>query len=315
MARGLAESFEHHWLRPATPEQYAEVLRIGTKWPASLARQIDAAVLRTMKDRLTALLDHADVAVRDPAIRVLGLLRDCGSASSIRHLVTHAEPSTRIEAVLALGEIGDREAGGAIMDAARSGHRAVRTAAIEVLSRLKLRTAFPLLRDLLNDPEAQVRAAAVTALGELGGDQAEATLRDLLGSGDKDLVRAAAKALYRSGHERSAPSERERRLREIGAQRNRKIRGEANVVGHWNAGPDTAIRFAFPEIRTYVEPEVTRLVARLCGDYSGVRRRLIDGGFMTRESGVYQFTELGKAAWRVEHFILDRYLMPAARGG
>ncbi len=67
--------------------------------------------------------------------------------------------------------------------------------------------------------------------------------------------------------------------------------------------------FAFPEMRTYVEPEVTRLLARVCGDFSGVRRLLIDSGFMTRESGVYQFTELGQAAWRVEHLILDRYLL------
>jgi hypothetical protein len=62
-------------------------------------------------------------------------------------------------------------------------------------------------------------------------------------------------------------------------------------------------------MRTYVEPEVTRLLARVCGDFSGVRRLLIDSGFMTRESGVYQFTELGQAAWRVEHLILDRYLL------
>jgi hypothetical protein len=106
---------------------------------------------------------------------------------------------------------------------------------------------------------------------------------------------------------------RGRRLGEISAERNRRIRGQADVVGRWIAGPDTAIRFAFPEARAYSGPEVTRRLAGTCGDCSAVRRRLIDHGFMTRESGVYQFTELGEAAWRVQHLILDHYLMPATR--
>jgi hypothetical protein len=313
VAKGLAESLDHHWLTPSTPEQYADILRCSTKWPPSVSRQIDPAVLREMKDGLTTLLDFGDAPVRNAAIRALGLLRDAGSAPSIRRLLTHADPSTRIEAVMALGEIGDREAGEAIMNVARNGQRAERTVAIEVLSRLKLQAALPLLRALLDDPETQVRTAAATAMGELGGEEAESTLRGLLGSGDKELVRTVAKALYRGSRGGMAPSEREKKLRAISTERDRRIRGEANVVGPWHAGPDAAIRFAFSEIRTYVEPEVTHLLARVCGDYSGVRRRLVDAGFMTRESGAYQFTELGKAAWRVEHFILDRYLMPAAR--
>ena len=43
-------------------------------------------------------------------------------------------------------------------------------------------------------------------------------------------------------------------------------------------------------------------------DYSATRRKLVDEGLMTRVGGVYEFTELGKAVWRVEHFIMDEYL-------
>jgi len=58
------------------------------------------------------------------------------------------------------------------------------------------------------------------------------------------------------------------------------------------------------------QDEVTRRIARYCGDYSLVRRPLIMHKFMTRDHGTHEFTELGKVAWRVEYFILDRYLMP-----
>ncbi len=40
---------------------------------------------------------------------------------------------------------------------------------------------------------------------------------------------------------------------------------------------------------------------------------MIEWGFMTRADGVYLFIELGEAAWRIEHFVMDNYLMPAAR--
>lgn len=29
---------------------------------------------------------------------------------------------------------------------------------------------------------------------------------------------------------------------------------------------------------------------------------------MTRSAGTYEFTEFGRAAWRVEHFVMDHYL-------
>ena len=49
-------------------------------------------------------------------------------------------------------------------------------------------------------------------------------------------------------------------------------------------------------------------MAQVCGDYSAVRRDLIERGFMTRDDGSYELTELGKAFWRVEHFIMKHYL-------
>jgi hypothetical protein len=49
-------------------------------------------------------------------------------------------------------------------------------------------------------------------------------------------------------------------------------------------------------------------IACMVGDFSYVRRLPIEEGLMTRDNGRYEFTELGAAAWRVEHFVHDRYL-------
>jgi hypothetical protein len=38
------------------------------------------------------------------------------------------------------------------------------------------------------------------------------------------------------------------------------------------------------------------------------RRRLVDEGWMTRETGMYELAEAGQAAWRVEQFILQHYM-------
>ena len=60
-----------------------------------------------------------------------------------------------------------------------------------------------------------------------------------------------------------------------------------------------AIR-ALPEDREYGEMEPTRLLSHANCNYLLVRRQLIEEQWMTRENSVYQFTETGRRAWRME---------------
>jgi len=154
---------------------------------------------------------------------------------------------------------------------------------------------------LAADADARVRGAAVIALGELGGERVRAHLKQLLRRPDDVTRRAAAKALYRGKRTgvHPTPSAAARKLRA-------KIRGDARPALY--SSLDTAIRFALPAMRAYDEREITRRLAGVCIDHSLTRRRLVDCGLMTRAAGVYELTDFGRAAWRVEHFIMDRYL-------
>lgn len=58
----------------------------------------------------------------------------------------------------------------------------------------------------------------------------------------------------------------------------------------------------------YEERELTERIAKVCSDHCATRRYMIELGLMTRSNGCYEFTESGKAAWRIEQFILNRYL-------
>jgi hypothetical protein len=86
-----------------------------------------------------------------------------------------------------------------------------------------------------------------------------------------------------------------------------KIHGQGVRI-HAHVSVGAALRVALPELRTYDEAGITRRIGRVCHDISLVRRRLIEDGLMTREEGMYRFTRLGEAAWRVEHFIGEKYL-------
>ena len=91
-----------------------------------------------------------------------------------------------------------------------------------------------------------------------------------------------------------------------------KVRGEIDLSGDpifvTHVGLDAAIRYAIPECRPYDELELTRQLAKYCGDFSVTRRGLVAFGLMTRKDSVCELTEFGKAVWRVEHFIMGNYL-------
>ena len=65
------------------------------------------------------------------------------------------------------------------------------------------------------------------------------------------------------------------------------------------------------EDREYTEVELTKLIAQTCADYATTRRFLVmdkSVNLMTRSAGIFRMTDIGRAVWRVEHFIAERYL-------
>ncbi len=296
-AEAVARSLDHPWLDDATPEQFANEVRTRAKWPPLRREDLDAAALREMAEATAALATGGERGVRAAAVHVLGILGDREYVGAIRAGFSSGDADVRRAAALAVADMGDKESGDALMRLAAEGTPSERRTAVEALGRLQVREAEGVLVQALGDPDPPVQRAAVSALGEIGGETARARLQQVLRSGDKQLAQAAARALHGGTPHRP--------ISPLTTERLRRVRGEARPFVHFSA--DAAIRFGFPEIRAYEEREVNQGIGRVCGDVSGVRRALVDEGLMSRSGGVYQFTDLGKAVWRVERYIRERY--------
>lgn len=257
--------------------------------------EIDPSLRVSLCRRLATLVDDERPEIRDAAISSLGLLGGPDQAASLRPCLHHPEVSTRLAAVWGLVEVGDRGCKVDLMEIARDDAASARRAAVQALGKLRVAEARDLLLELVDDP--QVQPQAISALGELDDPVAKAMLESLTRGPDKKVARLASGALYGgrgSGREPSATTrERLNRVRGEGARPLLHI----SVVG--------AIR-NLPEIRPYREPELTRFIGEVCGDFSTTRRELVMDGLMVRQSGVYELTETGQAVWRVEHFLKSR---------
>jgi len=277
--------------------------RFSPLWGARLRPGILADLTLTKAAALVAEhADHPCSELRVAAIRALGRLRARGHSDQLSKCLVHEHASTRIEAIRALAEIGEACCPDALVEATRVPSSQERRVAAEAIGRLRVTGGRQRCMELIDDPDAGVRQAAVIALGELGGEKAEAALKELIRSGDKKLVRSAGSALY-GGRQQGRPQS------ETTKERLRRVRGE-DARPFLHISPLAAI-WALPEIRPYGERELTRRIAEVCGDYSTTRRHLVMEGknsLMVREAGVYTFTDLGEAVWRVERYIRDRYL-------
>lgn len=258
----------------------------------------DPAILKQIVERVAGFLAHARADMRDPAIRILGSMQAHDHLSQIKEYVQHDEPSTRIAAIIALGQIGNASCIQVLIEAAQKGDITERRIAIEIMGGLHAQDAEPLLAQLADDKNSQIRQAAVFALGEMESKSAQAKLKEFSKSQDKAVARAAAKTLHAKQKPRIEMDEK--RPRRIGRE----------VSPPFFISTEAAIR-ALPEIRDYEEDELTRIIAQVCYDYSTTRRHLVMDrrySLMNRSGGIYQLTELGKAVWRVEHFIVENYL-------
>ena len=152
-----------------------------------------------------------------------------------------------------------------------------------------------MLERIENDTDFEVRKAAVQAFGRVAeGHECSECLAKITHSGDRKLMKVAARALYvGDGPRRRTPLE-ERRMQ--------CIRGDADPKKQ--VDPILALR-SLPEIRSYSEDELTQVVATVCSDYSTTRRQMVMEGrhsLMNREKGIYTFTQIGEAVWRVGQF-------------
>ena len=261
--------------------------------------EIDPAMRQGLCGKLAELVTDDRQEIRDAAVSVLGALGGPGHAAVLRPCLRHEALSTRLAAVRSLTDLGDADSASELMRMARDEELSTRRAALQSLGQLGVSEARGLLIELIDDP--QVRAQAITALGEIGGEEAQGVLEELVKSADKKIARLAASALY-GGKRTPRPASSTTR------ERLRRVRGEdAQPLLHVSV--TGAIR-NLPEIRPYPEPELTRLIGEVCGDYSTTRRHLVMGprGLMDREDSVYELTETGRAVWRVERFIKDHYV-------
>ena len=260
----------------------------------------DPTILKAMVDQVATFLTHCRADMRDPSIRILGLMQAHAYLDQIKAYVQHNESSTRMAAILALGEMGNSSCAEVLIEAAQSGDLIERRTAVEMLSRLQTQEAQGILMQLTDDAHSQIRQAAIAALGEIGNEEACARLQELVRYRDRTVAKAAAKALHTNQEQRQPPKTTRKRPH--------RIRGEASPI--FEVSTEMAIR-ALPEIRFYEEGELTRIIAQVCYDYSTTRRFLVmerRHSLMKRANGIYKFTELGKAVWRVEHFIMESYL-------
>jgi len=297
----VARCLDHPWLNDATPERFANEVRMRYLWPPLCVEDMDTGTLERMTALTAGLTKHNQTDTRNAALRVMGYLRADCHLDDILACVTHEEQSTRIEAIKALAQIDAPSTFDVFIDAARRGDIPEQQAAVEAIGRCRVEAAEALLLELVESANAPIQQAAVTALGEIGSQHAVAVVRKLLQTGPKGLKRLAARSLHRIGSTPSPPSMTETARRAL-----ETVRGEANPITYVSL--DAAIRYAMPELRSYDEMALSRQLTKYCGDVAIARRGLVMFGLMSRKDNVCELTEFGKAVWRVEHFIMDHYL-------
>jgi RNA polymerase sigma factor (sigma-70 family) len=302
-AEAVARSLSCSWLDAETEsdERMALEARFRWKWAPPRMADRDPQVLQALAACLAGFLEEDRDDLREGALRILGLLRAGAYREPIEARVRDARPATRRAALRALADIGDVRAAPLLLEVARDDDAASQREAIHALGRLRVAEAEPQLTALLEHPDPQVGRAAVFALGDLGGEAARARLRELRAR-TGSLQEAAARVLHGAGPLRRASQggmapdpvpERPKRMVEI-------IRGDAQPPFY--IALDAALR-ALPALQPYDEGTLSRQVGTVCVDWAGTRRRLVEEGLMRREGGIYRFTELGEAVWRVEQFI------------
>lgn len=268
------------------------------------SKQMDTEKLKAVTMAVTHLLSHSDRMVRIWAIDILKQVPLGGHLAQLRDCLSHEDEETQVAAMRTLAELGDRGCVHVLVDAAKKREGLVLRKTIEALAHLRAPEAQPLMVDLLNHSDRAIQEAAILGLGNVGNEDARRSLRKMTTSSDKKIARLAARALYGGDQYRNRP-----KASALTRARLQKIRGDAKPNWLLHRSIVAAIK-CLPEMRLYEETDLTQHIAKVCADYSTTRRQMVSGRdrVMTRDKGMYQFTPMGEAVWRVEQFIQDHYL-------
>lgn len=302
----LAKGTYAHLQRQGVPSVRGARWVFETDDPALVSLvQLDRSAIDEAAAAVERFLADPDGGLRNTAIRVLARFESRRHIAVISGCLHHDEVSTRVRAIQALSDLDDADSADALIVIAGGGEPVERRAAIEALGRLEITAAEGDLVRYAQDVSSEIRKAAVIALGELCTTTATTEIKKLLTSRDRVARSAASRALHGS-HQRRRPQDDAQCVEETPREmRLRRTFGPIRPVHHISV--DAAIR-AVPEIRAYDEAELTRHIARVCGDRSATRRRLVEHRIVRRSGAVYELTEVGEAAWRVEHFIMEHFM-------
>jgi HEAT repeat protein/cyclophilin family peptidyl-prolyl cis-trans isomerase len=143
-------------------------------------------------EKVTPLLSHNDVRVREVSARTLGKQKYEGAVPALIIALGDRELGVACNAAWALGEIGEDDACQPLgtMLSSHESHRA-RLAAAQALGSIGSKKGKDDLIQALSDESVSVRAAAILALAEILGDDAEMFCDQMMDDGSR-IVRAAA---------------------------------------------------------------------------------------------------------------------------
>lgn len=289
-----------HWLDDVSPD-HRRLERRGRG--ALFVEHMDAQIMARVTQAIVALMAHSDTDIRAWAVAILEKLPVGSHLSELRACLNHKDRATRLAAMKTLAALNDRGCIPDLITCAQTQTGLEQRRAIEALGQLRASAAQPALLTLMTTKDVEIKLAAILALGNVGDEQARNKLKTLVTSSDKKVARAAASALY-GGRRQSGKMSALRRARL------EKIRGKAGPYHGAVFRSVVAAVHSLPELRVYEERELTYLIAQTCSDYSTTRRSLVSGPsrLMTRDHGMYAFTPLGEAVWRVERFIHERFV-------
>ncbi len=272
----------------------------GMKWIPVFKEDLDGTVFDEIKKRTASLINHQETDIREKAIRCLGLLQAGEYTGEIKECLSNNVSATRIAALLTLADFNSHESAGLFLRFAEKGTEEEKYTAVEAIGRLKIKESVPLLREIVITGANRLRKAAITALGEMDHIEADRFLKGLLDSDDLQLRKIAARVIF--------GGRKPEKISCISGEKQRLARLRGDKIPFVMNSMDAAIRYAIPEIREYHERELTGLIAGVCEDFSAARRDLVEAGLISRLNGICELTEQGKTVWRVEHFIMERYM-------
>jgi hypothetical protein len=291
--RGTGEAVAAHplprWLTDPSPE------------PVPGWATVPAQALSDVADAAAALVAAGDCTDRARALRVLGWLDDGDHQDVVRAHLAHDDGATRVAAIHALAP-GDERSAQALIGLVAGASGRTRVSAVQALARQGTPDAVPAMVALAGEDDRELKELAVTALAGLAGEHAEAraALERLSASSDPWVSRLAQGELAAASRpniaRRTSPS----------AVRSHAERQQTRGSMH-HIAMDAAMR-ALPEMRAYDDTELTERIATVCNDWCATRREVVELRLMRRESNRYEFTPLGEAIWRVEHYIMEHYL-------